>query len=252
MIVKMTTKDIDEIFEIMQKNEADYYLDEFYEDYSLMDLWDELQDYRYENLLRFSNKVEENNNDTLENQSVDEVRLKLEKLYENIMAQIEENPDLYEYFTLKTKENREIYGELLSYTKNHISDIEKFLRESIYDDTSNEIITSLIKATGNVKKFLYKNQNEKEVSDGLTVGNIVKGFENIDEFLMSDNVLKSQLRSYEIVRLIVETGHVEKYLTMENIKKFKLNKGDAYALLNDFENIDEILTPEFAMFLRFG
>ena len=249
----MTTKDIDEIFEIMNKNEMDFYSDEFYEGFSTIDLWEELQDYRYENLLRFSNKsikiIEDRN---IENQSIDDYYSELYELYECIMAQIEESPELYEYFKSKKDKNREIYGNLLSYTHNHVKDIEEFLRECIYKDISQEIITSLINATGNIKKFLYKNQNEIEIFDDLSVGNIVKGLENIDEFLMSDNVLKSQLHSYEIVRLIVETGHVEKYLTMENIKKFKLNKGDAYALLNDFENIDEILTPEFAMFLRFG
>lgn len=248
----MNTKDIDEIFKIMERKETDFYEDDNDEEFDFYDLWETMQKYRYNSLIKYSNMKTIDNKDLNIEDVSDQYYYKYDILYESIMNQIESNKELYDYFTSKRDNNRELYSYLLAYTKNHVKDIEKFLRECIYKDLSEENITNLIRATGNYKKFLFKGQGDIELYDGLTIGNVVKGLENIEEFLMSENAEKSKLVPYDFVNLIRETGNIKKYLKKEYIDKFKLKKGDIIALLKDLDDVYGVLTPEIASKYYFG
>ena len=221
----MNTKDIDEIFKIMGREEIDFYEYDYDEELDSIALWELMQEYRYDGLIKFTDstlkKEGTNNKEDSDSQYFEEYEI----LYENIMSQIEKDEELYKYFTSKKEENREVYSFLLAFTKSRNEDIEKFLRECIYEGLSEENISNLIKATGNYKKFLFKGQSMLELHDGLTFGNIVRGLENIEDFFMSENVEKCKLEPYDFVDLIIETGNIKKYLTEENIeiKKRKYN-----------------------------
>ena len=243
----MNTKDIDEIFKIMGREEIDFYEYDYDEEFDSFDLWELMQEYRYDSLIKFADtalKKEDTNN---KEDSFSHYLEEYEILYENIMSQIEKDEELYKYFTSKKEENREVYSFLLAFVKSHNEDIEKFLRECIYDGLSEESISTLIKATGNYKKFLFTGQTMLELHDGLTLGNIVKGLENIEDFFMSENVEKCKLEPYDFVDLIIETGDIKKYLTEENIERFKLKKENIIAILKNVDDLYGILTPEFAL-----
>ena len=109
----------------------------------------------------------------------------------------------------------------------------------------------LIKATGNIDKYLFEWQKKRiEKGHGIYLenSNLIKGSGRIEEYLIVGKIEEFNLRTEEIKELIklLEPEKIEKYITPKKVKEFKFNSADTMELIKllESEKVEKYITPK--------
>ena len=132
-------------------------------------------------------------------------------------------------------------------------EIEELLTpENIKKFKLDRYITKLIKATGNIDKYLLPGQTKEKVAR-FSIANVIRATGNIEAYLTQDNIDKYELdkkdedtraKKHEIRDLIIATENIGAYLTRENIDICRLNEDEVTDLIKATGNIEAYLTPD--------
>ena len=184
--MRMSEKEIDELFEMFQNDDLEAFMEKYGGSYKNMPI-DEIN----ENIIY--------------------------EIYKNIMQKIEQGN--YEYFTTKrdNKETIKIYIELMSGSSKK-DDFKEFAKDCLTLEKISELeldsdyITELIKATGKIEEYLTLDKiiELKLYSNAIT--KLIKATGKIERYLTREKISELPLNSNCITELIKETGKIEKYL----------------------------------------
>lgn len=195
------------------------------------EIFDYISDRKFEQLLKYSNvKISLNEFSDLSKEDKNQL---LKKIVENIMYQIEEDDELYEYFTSKKENNIRIYNRLLSYTKKHTDDIFKVIEEYAKSGYKNiPYIENLIKATGRIKYYLTSEKIIELNLNYLSIIRLIEATGRIEDYLIPEKVKELNLKHNDITQFIKATGKIEEYLLPGQDENDKLYISNVYYKAN--------------------
>ena len=158
--------------------------------------------------------------------------------------------------------DEELYFELsMANAIKATGDIEKYLMPEKLKELElfdKDIWLKLIKETGKEEKYLFDGEDINDPKFVPKFSNLIKATGNIDKYLTKEKLeefesigYKYSLSKEDIIKLIKATGNIDMYLTKEKLEEFKsigykysLSEEDIIELIKASSNIDAYLTKE--------
>ena len=103
----------------------------------------------------------------------------------------------------------------------------------------------LIKASGNIERYLTPEYIKAVGWDEFTVLELIEKSGNIEKYLAPEYINAVGFSRRFVQELIEKSGNIEKYLAPEYIKAVGLDKGFVQELIKKSDNIEKYLTPEY-------
>ena len=103
----------------------------------------------------------------------------------------------------------------------------------------------LIKASGNIERYLTPEYIKAVGWDEFTVLELIEKSGNIEKYLAPEYINAVGFSRRFVQELIEKSGNIEKYLAPEYIKAVGLDKGFVQELIKKSDNIEKYLAPEY-------
>ena len=103
----------------------------------------------------------------------------------------------------------------------------------------------LIKASGNIERYLTPEYIKAVGWDEFTVRELIEKSGNIEKYLAPEYINAVGFSRRFVQELIEKSGNIEKYLAPEYIKAVGLDKGFVQELIKKSDNIEKYLAPEY-------
>ena len=107
-----------------------------------------------------------------------------------------------------------------------------------------ELLAHLIKASGNIEKYLAPEYINAVGMKGY-LANLIKASGNIEKYLALEYIKAVGMKEGYVADLIEKSGNIEKYLAPEYINAVGMDEGHLVQLIEKSGNIEKYLAPEY-------